>query len=59
MRALVAIAASAVMLSTAPGALASDEVLASLPPGAESAVRMSAYAGQVVWSEPVGPAGTS
>jgi hypothetical protein len=55
MRALVAIAATAVMLATAPGAVASDEVLASLPPGAELAVRMSAYAGHVVWSEPVGP----
>jgi hypothetical protein len=54
-RALVAIAATAVMLAMAPGAVASDEVLASLPPGAAFAVRMSAYAGHVVWSEAVGP----
>jgi hypothetical protein len=54
-RALVALSATAVMLATAPGALASDQVLASLSPSAASAVRMSAYAGHVVWSEVVGP----
>jgi hypothetical protein len=53
--ALVAVAATAAMLSTAQGAPASDEILASLSPGAASAVRMSAYAGHVVWSEAVAP----
>ena len=55
MRALVAIAATAVMLATAPVAAASDDVLASLSPGAASAIRMSAHGGHVVWSEPVAP----
>jgi hypothetical protein len=43
------------MLSTAPGAPASDEILASLSPSAATAVRMSAYGGHVVWSEGVAP----
>jgi hypothetical protein len=43
------------MLAVAPGAVASDEVLGSLPPGAAFAVRMSAHAGHVVWSQAVGP----
>lgn len=43
------------MLAMAPGAVASDEVLGSLPAGAAFAVRMSAHAGHVVWSEAVGP----
>lgn len=55
MRALVATSATAVMLATAPGALASDEVLASLSPDAAFAVRLSAHGGHVVWSEPVAP----
>jgi hypothetical protein len=57
-RALVALSTTAAVLAAAPSAVASDEVLASLPSGASVGNHMSAYGGHVVWSERVAPAGT-
>jgi hypothetical protein len=54
-RALVALSATAAVLATAPSAVASDEVLASLPADAIVGLHMSAYGGHVVWSEAVAP----